>query len=224
MTESDFAALRQGMIGEIAAHTVFATGRLGKAALSRRVMDAMASVPRHHFVRSEVLSLAYADTPLPSGCGKTISQPFIVALMTDLLDLQPGDRVLEIGTGLGYQTAILASLAKQVFSVELIGELATDAAGRLAAHGCTNVTLRVGDGSGGWPEQAPFDKIIVTAAPEQVPAALVEQLRSGGRLVLPAGAAEAQQLCLLEKSASGTVTQRAVLPVRFSALDAPIDG
>ncbi len=125
--------------------------------------------------------------PLPSGYGKTISQPFIVALMTDLLDLQPTDIVLEVGTGLGYQTAILAELAQHVYSIELIEELALDARRRLARQGCTNVELRVGDGRAGWPDHAPFDKIIVTAAPELIPPALMFQLAPGGRMVVPAG-------------------------------------
>lgn len=219
MTEPDFAAQRQRMVAEIAAHTIFATGRLGKAALSRRVMDVMAQVPRHEFVRAELEPLAYADTPLPSGFGKTISQPFIVALMTDLLDLQTSDRVLEVGTGLGYQTAILAELAQQVYSIELIEALAVEARRRLARLAVTNVALGIGDGRAGWPEHAPFDKILVSAAPEEVPLALIEQLKTGGRLVLPAGPPEAQQLLLLTKDGRGAVTRREMLPVRFSLLE-----
>ena len=160
MTESDFAILRQAMVGEIVAHTVFLTGRLGKAALGRRTIEAMAKVPR-----LELQPFAYADTPLPSGYGKTISQPFMVALMTDLLDLQPADVVLEIGTGLGYQAAVLAELALRVYSVELIGELADEARRRLHRQGYVNVDIRTGDGRAGWHEHAPFDKIVVTARP-----------------------------------------------------------
>ena len=156
MTESDFAALRQRMVDEITAQTIFLTGRLGRAALGRRTMEAMAKVPRHAFVHLELQPLAYADTPLPSGYGKTISQPFIVALMTDLLDLRPTDIVLEIGTGLGYQAAVLAELAQRVYSVELIEELADDACHRLARQGYANVEIRVGNGRAGWPEHAPF--------------------------------------------------------------------
>jgi protein-L-isoaspartate(D-aspartate) O-methyltransferase len=214
------AALRQTMVDEIVAHTIFLTGRLGKASLDRRVLAAMGEVPRHDFVRAELQPCAYDDTPLPSGCGKTISQPFIVALMTDLLALKASDRVLEVGTGLGYQTAILAVLARQVYSIELIEELALGARQRLARRGCRNVELRIGDGRAGWPDHAPFDKIIVTAAPEQIPAALMHQLKAGGRMVIPAGPPEAQQLWLVEKDAAGAVSTRQVLPVRFSRLEA----
>ena len=219
MHESDFAALRQAMVAEIAAQTIFLTGRLGKAALGRRAIAAMAKVPRHAFVRLELQALAYADTPLPSGYGKTISQPFIVALMTDLLDLQPTDIVLEIGTGLGYQAAVLAELALRVYSVELIEELADDARHRLARQGCRNVEIRCGDGRAGWPEHAPFDKIMVTAAPDLVPPSLIYQLKPGGRMVVPAGLPDEQQLLLLEKDSDGALAMREVLPVRFSLLD-----
>ena len=219
MSEPDFEALRQRMVATIAAHTIFLTGRLGKASLDRRVLEVMREVPRHEFVRLEVQPLAYEDTPLPSGYGKTISQPFIVALMTDLLALQPTDVVLEVGTGLGYQTAILARLAQHVFSVELIEELAIDARQRLSRHGCANVDIRVGDGRAGWPEHAPFDKIIVTAAPDLVPPGLLYQLAPGGRMVIPAGLADAQQLLLVEKDAAGATSMREILPVRFSALE-----
>ena len=219
MSDPDFAMQRQQMAAEIAMHTIFLTGRLGKAALGRRVLDAMAKVPRHAFVRLELQPLAYADTPLPSGYGKTISQPFIVALMTDLLDLQPTDIVLEVGTGLGYQTAILAELAQHVYSIELIEELALDARQRLARQGCSNVELRVGDGRAGWPDHAPFDKIIVTAAPDLVPASLIYQLKPGGRMVIPAGLPDEQQLLLVEKDSHDTLSTREILPVRFSLLE-----
>ena len=208
------------MVAEIAAETIFLTGRLDKASLDRRVLAVMASVPRHAFVRPELQPFAYADRPLASGCGKTISQPFIVALMTDLLSLQPSDIVLEIGTGVGYQSAVLAALAQHIYSVELIAELALEARRNLAQQGCTNVEIRVGDGRAGWPEHAPFDKIIVTAAPDRVPVALVDQLKAGGRMVIPAGPPERQQLLLLEKDAGHQVSTREVLPVRFSRLEA----
>ena len=224
MSESEFSAMRQGMMAEIAAHTIFQTGRLGKAALSRRVMEAMARVPRHAFVRPELQHLAYADTPLPTACGKTISQPFIVALMTDLLDLQPTDRVLELGTGFGYQSAVLATLAERVYSIELIDELAQQARRHLAHQHITNVEVRVGDGRAGWPEHAPFDKVLVSAAPDWVPVPLLEQLRPGGRMVIPAGVPDVQQLLLIEKDAAGHLASRAVLPVRFSALEEPEPG
>jgi protein-L-isoaspartate(D-aspartate) O-methyltransferase len=219
MSDPKLAAQRQTMVSEIVAHTIFLTGRLGKASLDRRVLAAMGDVPRHDFVRPELQPYAYDDTPLPSGCGKTISQPFIVALMTDLLALSSSDRVLEVGTGLGYQTAILAALAQQVYSIELIEELAVGARQRLARRGCRNVELRIGDGRAGWPEHAPFDKIIVSAAPELIPAALMHQLKAGGRMVIPAGPPEAQQLWLVEKDTAGAVSRRQVLPVRFSLLE-----
>ena len=219
MSDPDFAVLRQQMVAEIASQTIFLTGRLGKAALDRRVLDVMGRVPRHEFVRLELRPIAYADMPLPSGYGETISQPFIVALMTDLLDLQPTDFVLEVGTGLGYQTAILAELAQHVYSIELIEELALDARRRLARQGCTNVELRVGDGRAGWPDHAPFDKIIVTAAPELIPPALMFQLAPGGRMVVPAGLADEQQLLLVEKGSNDTLSTREILPVRFSVLE-----
>lgn len=219
MSESDFAALRQTMVAEIAAHTIFVTLRIGKAALGRRALEAMAKVPRHAFVRHELQELAYADTPLPSYFGKTISQPFIVALMTDLLDLQPTDSVLEIGTGLGYQAAVLAELAAHVYSVELIEELAEGARHRLARQGYRNVEVRTGDGRAGWPEHAPFDKIIVTAAPDLVPPSLIYQLKPGGKMVVPAGLPDDQKLLLLEKGSDGALSMRDVLPVRFSPLD-----
>ncbi len=219
MAHADLEVRRQQMVAEIVAHTIFLTGRLGKASLDRRVLALMAEMPRHDFVRRELQPLAYADMPLPSGCGKTISQPFIVALMTDLLQLQPTDIVLEIGTGLGYQTAILAALAQQVYSIELIEELALDARRRLARRGCANVELRIGDGHAGWPEHAPFDKIMVTAAPELIPPTLIEQLKPGGRMAIPAGPPDAQQLMLVQKDSDGRVSVREVLPVRFSQLE-----
>jgi protein-L-isoaspartate(D-aspartate) O-methyltransferase len=219
MSETEFSTQRQAMVAQIVAHTIFLTARLDKAALDRRVLEAMAAVPRHEFVRLEVQQLAYADMPLPSGYGKTISQPFIVALMTDLLDLKPTDTVLEIGTGLGYQAAILAELAHRVYSVELIEELALEARQRLARRGTRNVAIRVGDGRMGWPEHAPFDKIIVTAAPDLVPPALIYQLKRGGKMVLPAGLPEAQQLLLVTKDADDALATREILPVRFSQLE-----
>jgi protein-L-isoaspartate(D-aspartate) O-methyltransferase len=215
----DFAALRQRMLAEIAAKTIYASAQLGKAALDRRVMDVLAEVPRHEFVPLELQPYAYADTPLPIGFGKTISQPFIVALMTDLLDLAPTDRVLEIGTGMGYQSALLARLAQRVYSMELIEELAQQAGQRLARQGHRNVEIRIGNGCRGWPERAPFDKLIVTAAPEMIPPALLYQLKPGGKMVIPAGLQDAQQLILVDKDADGLVATREILPVQFSALE-----
>ena len=219
MSEPDFSALRQTMLAEIAAKTIYDSARLGKAALDPRVMNAMAKVPRHEFVLFELKPYAYADRPLPSGFDKTISQPFIVAVMTDLLDLRPTDTVLEIGTGLGYQTAILAELAQHVYTVEIIEELATQARQRLARQGHDNVSIRIGNGCRGWPEHAPFDKMMVTAAPELIPAQLIYQLKPGGKMVIPAGLPDGQQLILVEKDASGAVSTREVLPVRFSLFE-----
>jgi protein-L-isoaspartate(D-aspartate) O-methyltransferase len=219
MSEPDFTALQQRMLADIAVQTIYASARLGKAALDRRVMDVMAKVPRHEFVPLELRPYAYADTPLPIGFGKTISQPFIVALMTDLLELRTTDTVLEIGTGLGYQSAILAELAHRVYSIEIIEELAMQAIHRLARRGHANVEVKVGNGSGGWPERALFDKVIVSAAPELIPPALIYQLKPGGRMVLPAGAPDAQQLILVQKDAGGVVSTKEILPVRFSLLE-----
>ena len=183
------------------------------------VLEAMRRTPRHAFVPAEVRDEAYHDQPVPIGFGQTISQPFIVALMTDLLDLRPSDTVLEVGTGLGYQTAILAELACHVYSVELIDELAVDARQRLARRGYTNIDVRVGDGHAGWPDHAPFDKIIVTAAPDVIPPALISQLAAGGKMVIPAGPPDEQRLLLVEKGPGSDISTRELLPVRFSVLD-----
>ena len=219
MTAADFSHLRQGMLAQIAALTIYDSAPLGKAALDRRVMEALAKVPRHEFVPLELQSVAYFDGPLPIGFGKTISQPFIVAVMTDLLDLRPSDIVLEVGTGLGYQTAVLAQMAQRVYSVELIEELAVQARRRLALQAYTNIEVWVGNGCTGWPEQAPFDRIIVTAAPELIPVALLDQLAPGGRMVVPAGLPDAQQLLLVEKDSNDKLSTREILPVRFSLLE-----
>ena len=180
-TEEHFAVLRRQMVEVIAIYAELASEELGKAALDQRVMAAMERIPRHRFVPEPLAAVAYHDMPLPIGFDKTISQPFIVAVMTDLLAPLPTDTVLEVGTGLGYQTAILARLARRVWSVEIVEELALEAEARLRRLGCANVGIRVGDGSRGWAEHAPFDKILVTAAAERTPPALVEQLRPGGR-------------------------------------------
>jgi len=207
------------MLVEVAAETIYVSARIGKAALAKHVMEIMGNVPRHEFVPLELQPYAYVNSPLPIGCNKTISQPFIVALMTDLLGLEATDAVLEIGTGLGYQAAILAELARNVYSVEIIEELGRQAQQRLARLGYTNVELKLGDGNYGWPEHAPFDKIIVTAAPDLIPPPLIEQLKPGGRMVIPAGLPEAQQLSLLTKQGNGQITITEILPVRFSTLE-----
>ncbi|MCX8003805.1 MAG: protein-L-isoaspartate(D-aspartate) O-methyltransferase [Burkholderiaceae bacterium] len=219
MREAQFAELRRLMLVQIAAQTIYACGRLGKAALARRVLEAMEKVPRHEFVPPPMRPYAYADTPLPIGYGKTISQPFIVALMTDLLAPEPTDRVLEVGTGMGYQAAVLAELVGHVYTVELIEDLAAAAHRRLVRLGYRNVEVRSGNGAEGWPEAAPFDKIVVTAAPALIPPRLLYQLKPGGRMVIPTGLPDAQQLVLVQKDEAGVVTTREILPVRFSLLD-----
>ncbi len=219
MKEKHFAILRRHMVELIGISTELASDELGKAALDERVMAAMARVPRHIFVQRELAPYAYENTSLPIGFGKTISQPFIVAIMTDLLDPQPDSVVLEVGTGLGYQASILAELARQVWSVEIIEEFATEAAERLRRLGYENVGIRVGDGSRGWPEHAPFDRIMVTAAAELVPPALIEQLKPGGRMVLPAGHPDEQKLTVVEKDANGHTHIRDLMLVQFSTLE-----
>lgn len=219
MNEAHFAILRRHMVEVIAIQAELAGEEIGKAALDERVLAAMARIPRHDFVPAVLKPFAYHDTPLPIGFDKTISQPFIVALMTDLLDPKPDETVLEVGTGLGYQSAILADLARQVWSVEIVEELASEAEARLRQLGCDNVTIRIGDGSKGWVEHAPFDKIIVTAAAELAPPALLQQLKPGGRMVLPTGLADAQKLTVVDKSTTGRIALREIMPVRFSLLE-----
>jgi protein-L-isoaspartate(D-aspartate) O-methyltransferase len=206
------------MVDVITIHADLLSEEIGKSALHDRVLNLMGEVPRHLFVPAPLASAAYGDMPLPIGFDKTISQPFMVALMTDLLDLQPGDEVLEVGTGLGYQTAILARLAGRVWSVEIVEEFVAAAEARLKLVGIGNATLRVGDGSRGWAEHAPFDKILVAAAAKEVPPRLIEQLKPGGRLVMPLGLAEAQRLTLLKKGADA-IQRREVMPVRFTELE-----
>jgi protein-L-isoaspartate(D-aspartate) O-methyltransferase len=207
------------MVLEIAAQTVLAGERIGKYNLDARVMEIMGKVPRHEFVPVELQPYAYLNRPLPIGFDKTISQPFIVALMTDMLEIRKEDVVLEIGTGLGYQAAVLAELAHKVYSVEIIEALAQQAVKRLGRAGYTNVEVKVADGSHGLPEHAPFDKVIVTAAPDLIPPALINQLKPGGRMMIPAGLSDNQQLILVEKSANGRLSTREILPVRFSQLE-----
>ena len=219
MRAEEFEVLRQHMLVEISAGIFHLRNSIGKAALDERVMTAMGKVPRHEFVPIELRQYAYANIPLPIGFDKTISQPFIVALMTDLLDLGADDIVLEIGTGLGYQSAILAQLARKVYSIEIIEELGQQAQQRLRREGCTNVEFKIANGYHGWSEHAPFDKIIVTAAPDLIPAPLIHQLRAGGKMVIPAGLADAQQLMVVEKHGNGRVTTKEILPVRFSELE-----
>lgn len=214
-----YAAPRNAMLDTIAALTRETRFETGRATLSERVMAALNKVPRHRFVPSGEERHAYDNRPLPIGHGQTISQPFIVALMTDLLDLKAGDKVLEIGTGCGYQAAVLAELAREVYTIEIVVPLAKEAAARLAVLGYRNVSARSGDGYLGWPEQAPFDAIMVTAGAREVPPALVQQLKPGGKLVIPVGPQwSGQELLVIEKDASGKTATRKVLAVRFVPL------
>ncbi len=180
---------------------------------SSRVLAAMRKVPRHLFVPANVQRAAYDDQPLPIGHGQTISQPFIVAYMTEAADVAPNERVLEIGTGSGYQAAILGELAKEVYTIEIVTELAERARALLAKIGYANVTVKAGDGYQGWSERAPFDAIVVTAAPPEIPAALKAQLAMGGRMIVPVGEWD-QQMVIIERTAQG-LTERRTLPVRF---------
>lgn len=218
--DDEMASARQAMVREIERS---ARQALGGREISPRVLEALGAVPRHAFVPPEHLTAAYRNRPLPIGHGQTISQPFIVALMTDVLDLEPGDRVLEVGTGSGYQTAVLARLAGAVYTIEISKPLAEGAERIFAELGLTNVHARVGDGHRGWPEAAPFDAILVAAAPPEIPDALVAQLKPGGRLVIPVGR-EAQQLVLIEKQSDGSTTLREVIPVCFVPLTRQEDG
>ncbi|HYO79781.1 MAG TPA: protein-L-isoaspartate(D-aspartate) O-methyltransferase [Bryobacteraceae bacterium] len=178
------------------------------------VLRAVRGVPRHEFVPADIRAQAYDDKPLPIGYGATISQPYIVAAMTELLEAEPHHRVLEIGTGSGYQSAVLSGLVQTIYSVELVPELAVSATETLARLGYGNVIVRSGDGYNGWPEHAPFDRVIVTAAPPQLPETLLHQLKPGGKLVVPVGGAE-QHLMVFDKLPDGTVRKRAVFPVMF---------
>ena len=187
-----------------------------------RVLAAMRKVPRHLFVDSSQRSQAYEDHPLPIPGNQTISQPYIVALMTELLDLKPGARVLEIGTGSGYQSAVLGELARDVYTIEIVPELARLAAERLNELGYRNVTVREGDGYRGWPEHAPYDGIIVTAAPERIPEPLLDQLAVGGVMVIPVGGFF-QELKVFRKSADGKLTEKDILPVRFVPMTGEVE-
>jgi protein-L-isoaspartate(D-aspartate) O-methyltransferase len=219
MSDKHLAILRRHMVEVIAIHVDLASDEIGREALDERVVAALMTVPRHLFVPVQLAPFAYQDTPLPIGFDKTISQPFIAALMIDLLAPEPAHAVLEVGTGLGYQAALLAELARQVRSVEVVEEFAAEAKERLDRLGYGRVRIRVGDGSRGWAEHAPFDRILVTAAAARVPPALLDQLKPGGRMVLPVGPAEAQTLTVVEKGPDGAVSHREVIPVRFTQLE-----
>lgn len=219
LTEAHLAILRRHMVEVIDIEFDLLSEEIERPAPSQRVREALLAVPRHLFVPAQFAALAYQDSPLPIGFDKTISQPFMVALMTELLDPQEGDSVLEVGTGLGYQTAILARLAAQVWSVEVVEEFAGIADARLLELGYRNVAIRIGDGSRGWAEAAPFDAILVCAAAKELPEALVGQLKpEGGRLVMPLGEPGAQRLVQVTRDGN-ELTIREVMAVQFTELE-----
>jgi protein-L-isoaspartate(D-aspartate) O-methyltransferase len=217
LAQNDRAGERRHMVDEVAALAGLVARETGHAGIDPRVLDALAKVPRHEFVPPAQARSAYRNRPLPIGNGQTISQPFIVALMTDLLGIEPGDKVLEIGTGCGYQAAVLAELSRDVYTIEIVESLGATAAKTLQRLGYTGVNTKIGDGYKGWPEEAPFDAIIVTAAPDHVPPALIEQLKPGGRLVIPVGK-QFQELMVITKNADGTTTRQDIVPVQFVPL------
>lgn len=219
MVDDAFSAARRRLLDDIVRHADEAKAWTGRERLSERVMAAMARVPRHAFVSEADTDIAYIDRPLPIGHGQTISQPFIVALMSELLAVEPHHRVLEVGSGCGYQTAVLAELAGRIFAIERSGELAEAAAERLNRLGYANIEIRQGDGYLGWPERAPFDRILVAAAPPKIPPALIEQLGPGGRLVMPVGTTDdGQTLVLGTKDGNGRFEMQRLLPVSFVPL------
>lgn len=214
--EDHFTVLRENLIRQIRHEVRITSNYLKKSSLNEDVITAMATVPRHFFVPPDYIHRAYENRPLPIGAGQMISQPYIVAIMTDLLNLDPSNSVLEIGTGSGYQAAVLAELTRQVYTIEIVPMLYKSASKRLKQLGYTNVQTKLADGYYGWPEHAPFDAIIVTAAAGQIPPPLIEQLKPGGRMIIPVGAAfMTQYLMLLEKRLDGTISTRQILPVRF---------
>lgn len=207
---------RAGMVADIEHLARAASDSLGKSRLDDKVLGAVAKVPRHEFVPARYRELAYQNRPLPIGEGQTISQPFIVALMTDLAEVDADSTVLEIGTGSGYQAAVLAEIAAHVYTIEIVEPLGRRAEDTLQRLGYDNVSVRIGDGYQGWPDAAPFDAIIVTAAPPEVPEPLIEQLAPNGRLIIPVGeAGRTQSLQVLTKNDKGELTSRDVLPVAF---------
>jgi len=217
--QEELSAQHRFMLDAISRSVQESADYTGRDKLSDRVMNAMAAVPREEFVLPEYRHLAYQNTPLPIEAGQTISQPLIVALMTDLLDPQPTDVIFEVGTGSGYQAAVLAEMVTHVYSIEIVEELADDAAATLKRLAYDNVTVKAGDGYAGWPEHAPFDGIVVTAAAEHIPPPLLEQLKPGGKLVIPVGEHHGyQELLLVEVDESGKISKRSVLPVRFVPL------
>jgi protein-L-isoaspartate(D-aspartate) O-methyltransferase len=222
LDESHLTIFRRHMVEIVDMHFDLASEEIGKSGPDPRLREALLQTPRHLFVPPQLAVAAYQDTPLPIGFDKTVSQPFIGALMIDLLDLEPGDEVLEIGTGFGYQAALMAALGAEVRSVEVVEEFAAEARQRLDALGHDDVSIRVGDGSRGWAEHAPFDKILVTAAATAPPPALIEQLRPGGRMAIPLGGKDVQQLSVVEKKLDSSLDTRAIMPVRFTQLETVI--
>jgi protein-L-isoaspartate(D-aspartate) O-methyltransferase len=214
-----YASERAAMVAEIEDDLKLTRERIGKKALSSCVLDAVSNVPRHEFVPEFLRRYAYENRPLPIGQGQTISQPYIVGIMTELLEVNKESVVLEVGTGSGYQAAILAHCAKQVYTIEIIPELAEESGARLKGLGYGNVEVRIGDGFYGWTEHAPYDAIIVTAAAVEIPQPLIEQLKPGGKMIIPVGQPRTTQyLTLLEKDQEGKVKSRQLLPVAFVPL------
>jgi protein-L-isoaspartate(D-aspartate) O-methyltransferase len=217
--EEPFKRERERMLDEIDTRMQLTAGWTGQPRLAPRVHHAIARVPRHRFVPLEERRLAYSDRALPIGEGQTISQPFVVALMTELLQPEPTDRVLEIGTGSGYQAAVLAECVARVFTIEIVRALGERAAALLSELGYQNVEVRIGDGYLGWPEAAPFDRVVVTAAPDHIPQPLIDQLKPGGRMVVPVGPRDLDQdLLLLTKDLAGHTVTESKIPVRFVPL------
>jgi len=219
MGEEHLAILRRHMVEIVDMHFELAADEIGKSEVEPRLRKALLRVQRHMFVPAPLAVAAYQDTPLPIGFDKTVSQPFIAALMIDLLGLDPGHRVLEVGTGLGYQAALMAEMGADVWSVEVVEEFANEAGMRLMAFGYGDVQVRTGDGTRGWADHAPFDRILVTAATEALPRALVDQLKPGGRIVVPLGGKDVQHLTLLTKDPDGALDARPVIPARFTQLE-----
>ena len=219
LANESFSEQRRNMVKEIADTVQFTSAYIGKSALDAKVMRAMAKVPRHEFVPEQVKDHAYINRPLPIGEGQTISQPYIVALMTDLADIDKDSVVLEVGTGSGYQAAVLAELVRHVYTIEIVEKLGKQAARDLKRLNYKNVTVKIGDGYNGWSAHAPFDAILVTAAPETVPDPLIQQLKPGGKLIIPVGRqSRSQSLLVIEKKPDGEIEKRDVLPVGFVPL------
>jgi len=217
--DDSHAAKRAAMIKEIEGDVRAGYGYLEKDALDENVIGALGSVPRHEFVPRNMREAAYENRPLPIGHGQTISQPYIVAIMTNLLQVGKSDRVLEIGTGSGYQIAVLATLVEKAYSIEIIEPLGRQAKQRLQRLGYENIELKIADGYYGWPEEAPFDAIMVTAAASHIPPPLIKQLKPGGRMLIPVGSRfMVQELLLVQKSATGEISTRQLLPVAFVPL------